>query len=49
MKYLFDTNIFITAKDSYYATDIAPSFWLQLEKLIRHGSVIVIDKNRFFP
>ena len=43
MKYLFDTNIFITAKDNYYATDIAPSFWLQLEKFIRCGNVIVID------
>lgn len=31
MKYLLDTNIFITAKNSYYAFDICPGFWKWLE------------------
>ena len=25
--YLLDTNVFITAKNSYYGTDFAPGFW----------------------
>ncbi|MHA6692766.1 DUF4411 family protein [Devosia sp. A449] len=27
MKYLFDTNVFIEAKNRYYAFDICPGFW----------------------
>ena len=44
MKYLFDTNVFITAKNTYYATDIAPSFWQHLEFVIKKDKVIIIDK-----
>ena len=43
MQYLLDTNTFIQAKNSYYAFDIAPSFWTQLLEKLKQGQVAVID------
>ena len=43
-KYILDTGVFIQAKRSYYAFDLAPKFW---ESLIYHadnGQVYSIDK-----
>ena len=42
--YIFDSSSFITPYRFYYATDIAPSFWEQLERLIANGTVCTIDK-----
>jgi len=42
--YIFDSSSFITPYRFYYATDIAPSFWDQLERLIADGTVCTIDK-----
>ena len=44
MKYLFDTNIFITAKNTYYAMDIAKSFWKYLEKDAINDKIVIIDR-----
>jgi len=41
--YLLDTNIFIQAKNSYYAFDIAPSFWEKLNQLAEDNIFSVID------
>ena len=43
MQYLLDTNTFIQAKNSYYAFDIAPSFWTQLLEKLKQGQLAVID------
>jgi uncharacterized protein DUF4411 len=43
-KYLLDSDVFITAKNAYYAFPICPGFW---DSLIHHhsaGSVFSIDK-----
>jgi hypothetical protein len=43
-QYVLDTNIFIQAKNDYYAFDICPGFWTALK---RHGdaaSVISVDR-----
>lgn len=38
MKYLFDTNIFITSKNQLPA-DIWPTFWERMAELIRDGRI----------
>lgn len=43
MQYLLDTNTFIQAKNSYYAFDIAPSFWTQLLEKLKQGQLAIID------
>lgn len=43
-KYLLDANIFIQAHQSYYAFDIAPSFWEKLIHNARDEKLISIDK-----
>ena len=43
MKYLFDTNIFITAKNTYYAMDIAKTFWEYLERDDINTKIMIID------
>jgi hypothetical protein len=50
-KFVFDTNILIQPKQKFYAFDIAPTFWKQIEFLIDVGIVIVIDKvyNEIVP
>lgn len=42
MKYLFDTNIFITAKNTYYAMDIAKTFWEYLERDDINTKIMII-------
>lgn len=42
--YLLDTNIFITAANNYYAFDLAPPFWKQLEELLHSGVFYIIDE-----
>ena len=43
MAYLIDTNIFIEAKNEYYAFDIAPSFWPALLNAFQKGQAVTID------
>lgn len=43
MKRLLDANVFITAKNSYYAFDIVPAFWEWLETEARNGSLASTD------
>lgn len=44
VKYLLDANIFIQAHQTYYAFDIAPSFWEQLIHSASQNKVISIDQ-----
>ncbi len=41
--YLLDTNIFIQAKNLYYAFDIAPTFWRKLNQLAQNNRFSIID------
>ena len=43
MSYLLDTNTFITAKNTFYAYDIVPTFWKRLLEKFRVGTVKIID------
>ena len=43
MLYILDTNTFITAKNTFYAYDIVPSFWSTLLGIFKTGKVKVID------
>jgi len=40
MEYCLDTSVYIQAHRTYYAFDLAPSFWIALENLAK-GEVIV--------
>lgn len=42
--YILDTNVFLTAAESYYAFDIAPGFWEALALGARTGRVSSIDR-----
>lgn len=44
VKYLLDANIFIQAHQTYYAFDIAPSFWENLILNAKHDKLISIDQ-----
>ncbi|MDN3512967.1 MAG: DUF4411 family protein [Candidatus Brocadia sp.] len=43
-KYVLDTSLFTQAKRSYYAFDIARSFWQHLVKSANQGIITSIDK-----
>lgn len=43
-KYVLDTSLLIQAKRSYYAFDIAQSFWTYLVRLANQGIITSIDK-----
>jgi hypothetical protein len=43
MKYLFDANIFITAKHTMPA-DVWPTFWKRLSEMMTSGQIYTIDK-----
>lgn len=43
MHYLLDTNTAITAKNEFYAFDIAPSFWIQLKEKLENADCALID------
>lgn len=44
MKYLFDTNVFIEAKNRYYAFDICPGFWDWMDHVVQTdaGSIVMV-------
>lgn len=42
-EYLVDTNVFITAKNDFYAFDLAPGFWAKMKEQILKGRCCVID------
>lgn len=42
-KYLIDANILITPYESYYPFDLAPSFWRQLDPILQHPQVAILD------
>jgi len=44
--YLLDTNVFVTAAETYYAFDIAPGFWNALVEQAKAGHVLSIDRVR---
>lgn len=49
MKYLFDANVFIEAKNRYYAFDICPGFWDWMDHVAKSdaGSIVpVCDELR---
>jgi NitT/TauT family transport system permease protein len=43
-QYVLDTNVFIQAKNDYYAFDICPGFWTALKRHGRVGNVLSIDR-----
>ena len=43
-RYVLDTSLFTQAKRSYYAFDIAQSFWQHLVKSANQGIITSIDK-----
>lgn len=44
--FLLDSDIFITAKNLYYAFDICPGFWVSLIRYHREGRVFSVDRVR---
>lgn len=42
MIYLLDTNVFIEAKNRYYAFDICPGFWDWMDHVVAGGDVMSI-------
>jgi hypothetical protein len=38
MKYLFDANVFIEAKNRYYAFDICPGFWDWMDHVVKNDA-----------
>lgn len=42
MKYLLDANVFIEAKNRYYAFDICPGFWAWMDHIVTDGNVMTI-------
>lgn len=42
--FVLDTNVFVEAARRYYAFDIAPAFWEQLESQARAGRLQSIDR-----
>jgi len=46
MNYIIDSDVLITAKNSYYAFDLCPGFWDSLLALHHSGKVHSIDRVR---
>lgn len=44
--YLIDSDVLITAKNSYYAFDLCPGFWNSLLNKHHSGEVHSLDRNR---
>lgn len=44
MKYVIDSNILIEAYHRYYAFDLAPKFWAELQSFALSDEVVSIDK-----
>lgn len=45
-RYILDSNVFITAKNLYYAFDICPGFWESVIAHHRRGQVYSVDRVR---
>uniref|UniRef100_A0A832A518 DUF4411 family protein n=1 Tax=Desulfacinum infernum TaxID=35837 RepID=A0A832A518_9BACT len=45
-RYLLDSDVFITAKNTYYAFDICPGFWESVLHHHKNGTVFSIDRVR---
>ena len=45
-RYIVDSDVFITAKNLYYAFDICPGFWSSLVHYHHEGKVFSIDRVR---
>ena len=41
--FIVDANSFITPHLTYYPFDFAPSFWIQMERHIKSGRIIILD------
>lgn len=46
MSFLIDSDVLITAKNSYYAFDLCPGFWDSLLALNSRGKLHSLDRNR---
>ncbi|MCF7981158.1 MAG: DUF4411 family protein [Pseudomonadales bacterium] len=46
MSYIIDSDVLITAKNSYYAFDLCPGFWDSLLVQHRAGHAFSLDRNR---
>ena len=46
MSYIIDSDVLITAKNSYYAFDLCPGFWDSLMAHHHAGHVHSLDRNR---
>lgn len=46
MSYIIDSDVLITAKNSYYAFDLCPGFWDSLLAQHHAGRVFSLDRNR---
>lgn len=46
MSYIIDSDVFITAKNSYYAFDLCPGFWDSVLAHYRVGWVHSLDRIR---
>ena len=44
--YIVDSDVFITAKNLYYAFDLCPGFWTSVVHHHREGRVFSIDRVR---
>ncbi|WP_083875876.1 DUF4411 family protein [Caenispirillum salinarum] len=44
--FLLDANVFIEAKNRYYAFDICPGFWAWMDHVVTGGDVCSIDRVR---
>lgn len=45
-RYILDADVFITAKNRYYAFDICPGFWASIIHHHREGRIYSIDRVR---
>ncbi len=45
-RFVLDSNVFIEAKNRYYAFDVAPAFWEALLDHAKGGRVVSIDRVR---
>ena len=43
-QFVLDTNVFVSAKNDYYAFDICPSFWDKLIDAFQNGDIVSIDR-----
>lgn len=45
-RYIIDSDVFITAKNLYYAFEICPGFWASVVRHHRNGRIYSIDRVR---